>query len=311
MHNSPISASPYEVLGVTAGADESALRRAYRRALRESHPDTGGDPTQFQAVQDAWNKVGTPTARAAYDRGDHGGANGQTHTSWAPAAPRSRPDSRPTARSYGHPGGYSRERYIVLMREFAGRGVNLPDPYDPALVRSAPRDIRHLLANALIEEATARTLSHLGIGFTLWHDVAIPPPTPGAEPKLDHVVLGPSGLFSVQSEDWGGPVRTRRGELIGEAVGADKPMHALAARTKSLARAAKVKFTGQIIVVPDAALEESLLVLGSTRGAVTAVVAQSRLAGVMRDGLPGATRIGGTEIFEVRTRLQAKVQLIE
>ena len=63
--------------------------------------------------------------------------------------------------------------------------------------------------------------------------------------------------------------------------------------------------------LPDAALEDSLVILGSTRGAVTAVVAQSRLAAVMRDGLPGSARIGGTAIFEVRTRLQSTVQLIE
>jgi len=37
------------------------------------------------------------------------------------------------------------------VREWAGRGVTLDDPYDPVLVRSAPRDIRHVLADALAE----------------------------------------------------------------------------------------------------------------------------------------------------------------
>ncbi len=311
MHDSPLSASPYEVLGVVAAASDDELRKAYRRMLRVSHPDTGGDPAQFDAVQRAWAQVGTSTARAQYDGGGGGnsGASSTPHT-WTAQAAGPRRDSRPTARSQGHPGGWSRERYLVLMREWAGRGTSLNDPYDPQLVRSAPRDIRHLLANALAEEATARYVSTLGIGFSVWHDVATPHAGPGLPPKIDHIVLGPTGLFAIQSEDWGGEVRIKRGELIGEALAGERPVHELALRAKSIARAAKVKFTGLIVVVPDAAAPASLEVLGKSRGAVTALVQQSRLTGSLRDGLPGAARIGGTELFEVRTRLQAAVKFV-
>lgn len=312
MHDSPLSASPYEVLGVGAGVSDEELRKAYRRMLRVTHPDTGGDPVRFDAVQRAWVLVGTSTARAAYDRGGSGASNGSASAShvWTaqPAGPRR--DSRPTARSHGHPGGWSRERYLVLMREWVGRGRTLSDPYDPALVRSAPRDIRHLLANALAEEATARQVATLGIGFSVWHDVATTAAGAGLPPKLDHIVLGPTGLFALQSEDWGGEVRIKRGELIGEALAGEQPMHDLAVRAKSIARAAKVKFTGLMIVVPDAAAPSSLELLGKSRGAVTALVGQSRLPGVLRDGLPGAARIGGTELFEVRTRLQSAVKFL-
>ena len=69
----------------------------------------------------------------------------------------------------------------------------------------APREIRHTLADALAEEATARTLSTLGIGYTVWHDVA----TGAPEDKIDHIVLGPTGLVAMLSEDFGGPVRVR------------------------------------------------------------------------------------------------------
>ncbi|MFF3601964.1 J domain-containing protein, partial [Kitasatospora indigofera] len=69
MHDSPLSASPYEVLGVAVGVSDEELRKAYRRMLRATHPDTGGDPARFDAVQRAWVLVGTATARAAYDRG--------------------------------------------------------------------------------------------------------------------------------------------------------------------------------------------------------------------------------------------------
>ena len=79
-------------------------------------------------------------------------------------------------------------------------------------------------------------------------------------------MLGPSGVWALQSEDWGGPVRTKRGELIGDALAGERPMHDLAVRAKAIARAARVKFTALAIVVPDGAPAQSLEVLGSTRG---------------------------------------------
>ena len=43
----------YEVLGVDPGADEAAIRRAYRRRAMETHPDRGGSKEAFQQVQEA------------------------------------------------------------------------------------------------------------------------------------------------------------------------------------------------------------------------------------------------------------------
>jgi DnaJ domain/Nuclease-related domain len=304
--DSPISATPYEILGVSATAPHAEIRRAYRRLLRTTHPDVGGDAARFIAVQKAWERIATPEDRAAYDRGQRPAE--EPHT-WAPAAPQRRPDTRPSARSYGHPGGWRRERYLTLIREWAGRGAELPDPFDPALVRSAPRELRHLLADALAEEATARTLSGLGIGFTLWHDVATDPSGAGNR-KIDHVVLGPTGLFALQSEDFGGPVQVRRGELVGEAVGDDRPMRELEARAKAVSRAVRVKFTGLVLVLPDDAAPESFLELGTSRGAGTALVTQSFLPTLLRNGLPGARPIGGNELFDLRTRLQSGIRFV-
>ncbi|KQM82938.1 DnaJ domain-containing protein [Agromyces sp. Leaf222] len=310
MPDSPLSASPYEVLGVRADANDDELRRAYRRALRHAHPDTGGSTTQFDAVQRAWILVGTPAARAAFDRGGRGAESmaEPTRATWAPAPPRPPRDSRPLARSYGHPGGLTRQRYLDGIREWVGLGDEIPDPYDPTLVRRAPREIRHLLADALAEEATARSLSTLGIAFTVWHDVATDAAGHGLPPKLDHLVLGPTGLFAIQSEDWGGPVRFRRGELIGEALAGERPIRALAARAKSIGRAAKVKPTGLIVVVPDEFAEEPLQVGGTNRGAVVVLARASRVASAIREGIPGSPFIGGAEVMEVRTRLQQSVR---
>ncbi|MBT2483941.1 MULTISPECIES: DnaJ domain-containing protein [unclassified Microbacterium] len=304
MFDSPLSASAYEILEVDPAVDDAALRRAYRLRLRQTHPDTGGDAAVFIQVQRAWELVGTPEGRAAYDRRTGVTADSQW-SGWRP--PAARADTRPRARSYGHPGGWRRERYLMLIREWAGRGVEVPDPYDPALVRAAPRELRRMLADALAEEATARTVSDLGMGFTVWHDVVA---GPDADDKLDHVVLGPSGLYGVMSEDFGGVVGFRRGEITGPSLGTRAPVTTALARMRVVARAAKVRFGGAIIVLPDDDLAQAVTPLGSIRGVPVVVVRRSALSRVLRTGVPRARAIGGNELFDVRTRLQQTVRFV-
>lgn len=306
MFDSPLSASAYDVLGVAPDADDEALRRAYRLRLRQTHPDTGGDAAVFIQVQRAWELVGTPDARAAYDRGH--GFGEQAAPEWSGwRAPAARTDTRPRARSYGHPGGWRRERYLDLIREWAGRGVTLEDPYDPALVRSAPQHLRRLLADALAEEETARIVADLGMGYTVWHDVDASGRDADPDAKVDHIVLGPSGLYGVLSEDFGGPVRVRRGELLGDGV-TGAPIATLVARMRGLARAAGVRFSGAIVVLPDDDVMQVIDEIGKVRGTPVAVVGRSALATVLRRGITGARAMGGNEVFDVRTRLQHAVR---
>lgn len=58
----------YQVLGVDPTADRAAIRSAYRRRARESHPDHGGDAEEFHLVQEAWDVLGDQRRRADYDR---------------------------------------------------------------------------------------------------------------------------------------------------------------------------------------------------------------------------------------------------
>ncbi|MEO7349085.1 MAG: nuclease-related domain-containing protein [Terrimesophilobacter sp.] len=207
------------------------------------------------------------------------------------------------ARTYGHPGGSARERFLGLMREWSGRGAGLDDPYDAELVRSAPREIRQLLAGALAEEATVRAISGLGIGYTVWSDVATD------RGKLDHIVLGPAGLFAVMSEDWGSPVRLVRGELIGEGIPpGDQPLRDLVRRSRWMGRTARVRFTAFLIVVPDDSLSEPITTIGKRRDA--AVVRFSVLPSVLRDGLGGDQRLSIEDVFDVRTRLQQTIRFV-
>ena len=61
---------PYVVLGVPRHAPAEEIARAYRRAARRSHPDSGnpGSAQAFRAVTDAYDELRDPRRRAAYDR---------------------------------------------------------------------------------------------------------------------------------------------------------------------------------------------------------------------------------------------------
>lgn len=43
------------ILGVGIGADERTTRAAYLRAVKEHHPDRGGEPGRFELAQAAWS----------------------------------------------------------------------------------------------------------------------------------------------------------------------------------------------------------------------------------------------------------------
>lgn len=320
MPESPALPTAYEVLGVSASADQDQVRRAYRRLLRETHPDTGGSAARFHAVQHAWDRLRDPSDRAAYDRGKGvpvSAADAGSPASAGQARPRcGQGRSSPRARCYGRPGRHARERFLTAIQEWAdGEGLR-GDPYDPALVRAAPRAIRQHLAKALAEESTARTVSGLGIGYTSWNEVATATP----EYSIDHVVLGPAGLFAIRSEDWGGEIRLVKAEIVGDALASgEQPIHSLVRSTRRLARSLGVRFTAFAIVVPDEALAEPALPVehGSHVGSV--LIRRSLVPHLLRTGLRGmqgrgtgpigTARISVGDAFEVRTRLQNGIRV--
>ncbi|MDX1511854.1 MAG: J domain-containing protein, partial [Nitriliruptorales bacterium] len=63
----------YEVLGVDRTASVEEIKKAYRRRVREVHPDAGGDEETFKQVTHAYQVLTDGDRRARYDRtGDDG-----------------------------------------------------------------------------------------------------------------------------------------------------------------------------------------------------------------------------------------------
>jgi molecular chaperone DnaJ len=62
----------YELLGIARGADEAAIKAAYRRMAKENHPDHQGGcknaEARFKAINEAYDILKDPQKRAAYDR---------------------------------------------------------------------------------------------------------------------------------------------------------------------------------------------------------------------------------------------------
>ena len=49
--------SPFEVLGIDSDADDAEIVRAYRRRVKEAHPDQGGSTSEFQRVRTAYEEL--------------------------------------------------------------------------------------------------------------------------------------------------------------------------------------------------------------------------------------------------------------
>src|SRR6478736_10375334 len=105
----PDAMDPYKVLQVDSEAEDEVIQAAYRRLARKYHPDLAATPeaaARMSAINAAWELIGDPAARAAFDRSraaapdTRGGGEGNRAAASAPKGGAPAPSQpRPTSGS--------------------------------------------------------------------------------------------------------------------------------------------------------------------------------------------------------------------
>ena len=69
----------YEVLGISKGASEDEIKKAYRKLAKQYHPDVNKAPdaeAKFKEINEAYEVLSDPQKKAAYDQFGHAGMDG-------------------------------------------------------------------------------------------------------------------------------------------------------------------------------------------------------------------------------------------
>lgn len=66
----------YDMLGVAKDATPDQIKKGYRLAIRQAHPDRGGDPDKAAQLNEAYATLGDPERRAKYDATGDGSEDG-------------------------------------------------------------------------------------------------------------------------------------------------------------------------------------------------------------------------------------------
>jgi curved DNA-binding protein CbpA len=134
------SPDPYKVLQVDPEAEDEVIQAAYRRLAQKYHPDRAGGPdavARMIAINAAWELVGEPDRRAAYDRSrasatsDRGAASAPAGSaSWPRQQP---PVSRPASPADAQPGPPPPE---TVSRDWTTGRSNVGGGYDEGTMRA-------------------------------------------------------------------------------------------------------------------------------------------------------------------------------
>ena len=141
-------ANPYETLGVAPDASQDDIRKAYRKAAKETHPDLNpGKPEaekRFKEINAAHDIIGDADKRKRYDAGeiDETGAERhperQFYRQYAEADPNMRYGRRGASPS-GQGNGAGDFDYDIFADLFRGRGG------EGGSFRMPPQDVRYAL----------------------------------------------------------------------------------------------------------------------------------------------------------------------
>ena len=66
----------YEILGLSKSASADEIKKAFRKAAIEHHPDRGGDESKFKELNEAYEVLKDPSKKQRYDQFGHAGVGG-------------------------------------------------------------------------------------------------------------------------------------------------------------------------------------------------------------------------------------------
>ncbi|MBC7708242.1 molecular chaperone DnaJ [Polaromonas sp.] len=66
----------YELLGLSKGASADEIKKGFRKAAIEHHPDRGGDEAKFKEINEAYEVLKDPSKKQRYDQFGHAGVGG-------------------------------------------------------------------------------------------------------------------------------------------------------------------------------------------------------------------------------------------
>ncbi len=69
----------YEVLGVSKDASADEIKKAFRKAASEHHPDRGGSEEKFKEINEAYEVLKDESKRKRYDQFGHAGVGGNSN----------------------------------------------------------------------------------------------------------------------------------------------------------------------------------------------------------------------------------------
>jgi DnaJ-class molecular chaperone len=175
-------ANPYETLGVAPNTSQDDIRKAYRKAAKETHPDLNpGKPEaekRFKEINAAYDIIGDADKRKRYDAGeiDETGAERQPerhfYRDYAEADQNPRYSRRRASTDGQGPAGADFD-YDIFADLLRGRG-------ESGNFRMPPQDVRYALAIDFLEAVKgAHKVVSMPDGKTL--DITIPAGIPDGQ----------------------------------------------------------------------------------------------------------------------------------